>query len=90
MHCNILKGLSSKEAEYRLHQNGLNKLTEPPQTPWWIKFLKQFTGFFSVLLEIGALLCIVAFLVDLISKLVANKGEAIAMENVCNFITLIL
>lgn len=39
----------------------LNQLTPPPETPEWLKFLKQMSGFFSLLLWFGAVLCFLGF-----------------------------
>lgn len=46
------------EAAARLAKSGPNALTEKKATPMWVKFIKQFTGFLPILLEIGGLLCI--------------------------------
>ena len=44
-------GLSLEQVKKNLHEFGLNKLTPPPSTPIWIKFLKELTGFFSLLVS---------------------------------------
>eukprot|EP00002_Diphylleia_rotans_P025319 TRINITY_DN4_c0_g1_i2.p1 TRINITY_DN4_c0_g1~~TRINITY_DN4_c0_g1_i2.p1 ORF type:complete len:1006 (-),score=236.56 TRINITY_DN4_c0_g1_i2:389-3406(-) len=58
------KGLTDMEAEERLSTYGRNALTPPPQDPEWKKLLKQFTGWFSILLEVGALLSFVGYALD--------------------------
>jgi len=54
------EGLSSKEAALRLEQYGTNELRVKKEHSELLKFLKQFTNFFAVLLLIGALLAAVA------------------------------
>lgn len=49
-------GLDSGTVKRRLEEEGLNRLTPPPTTPEWIKFLRQMTGGFALLLWIGAIL----------------------------------
>ena len=46
-------GLSDDEAKARLERDGPNRLTPPASTPEWIKFVKELTGFFSLLLWAG-------------------------------------
>jgi len=58
------KGLSSVDAEERLRTYGPNALTPPKQDPEWKKLLKQFTGWFSILLEVGALLSFIGYALD--------------------------
>uniref|UniRef100_A0A673T950 Sodium/potassium-transporting ATPase subunit alpha n=1 Tax=Suricata suricatta TaxID=37032 RepID=A0A673T950_SURSU len=57
----LTMGLSSEKAQEILTRDGPNMLTPPPTTPEWIKFCKQLFGGFSILLWIGAILCFVAY-----------------------------
>ncbi len=57
-------GLSSDEAKLRLEKHGKNMLTPPEQTPAWVKFIQELTGFFSLLLWGGAILCFVGYSID--------------------------
>jgi len=57
-------GLDADDAKQRLVTHGMNMLTPPKQTPAWIKFLKELSGFFSLLLWGGALLCFVGYSID--------------------------
>ena len=57
-------GLSSSSAKLLLSEHGNNMLTPPRQTPAWVKFLNAVTGFFSLLLWGGALLCFVGYAID--------------------------
>ena len=59
-------GLSDEEAKKRsIGPDGaekLNRLTPPPQMPWYIKLiLSIFGGFFNALLWFGAVLCFIAY-----------------------------
>mmetsp|Transcript_30058 Transcript_30058/g.42255 ORF Transcript_30058/g.42255 Transcript_30058/m.42255 type:complete len:1053 (-) Transcript_30058:74-3232(-) len=58
------KGLTGSEASKRLTQYGLNQLTPAKQIPWFVKLLKEFAGFFPILLEAGGTLCIIAWFLD--------------------------
>uniref|UniRef100_A0A7N6BFC2 Sodium/potassium-transporting ATPase subunit alpha n=1 Tax=Anabas testudineus TaxID=64144 RepID=A0A7N6BFC2_ANATE len=57
----ITRGLSQARATEILARDGQNVLTPPPTTPEWVKFCRQLFGGFSILLWIGALLCFLAF-----------------------------
>mmetsp|Transcript_24130 Transcript_24130/g.41178 ORF Transcript_24130/g.41178 Transcript_24130/m.41178 type:complete len:1139 (-) Transcript_24130:789-4205(-) len=57
-------GLDADDAKQRLVTHGMNMLTPPKHTPAWIKFLKELSGFFSLLLWGGALLCFVGYSID--------------------------
>lgn len=45
----------------RLERDGPNTLKPPKEVPEIIKFLKELTGGFSLLLLIGAVLCFIAY-----------------------------
>lgn len=53
-------GLTSKEADERLYKNGLNVLETKKKGYILLKFLKQFTDFFTSILLIGSILTFVA------------------------------
>jgi magnesium-transporting ATPase (P-type) len=57
-------GLTKKDAEALLIEHGKNQLTEKPSTPWYVMLLHEFTGFFSLLLEFGGVLCFVGYSMD--------------------------
>jgi sodium/potassium-transporting ATPase subunit alpha len=61
---NITTGLSDAKAKQLLETNGPNALTPPKQTPEIIKFLKQMSSGFAILLWVGSILCIAAFIVQ--------------------------
>jgi len=54
-------GMTSENAEKRRQTEGLNMLTPPKKVPEWLKLLHEMTGFFSILLWIGAILCFVGY-----------------------------
>jgi sodium/potassium-transporting ATPase subunit alpha len=60
----IKRGLTSAEADSRLARDGLNQLSPPKTTPEWIIFLQHMSGFFSLLLWAGGILCFIAYGVD--------------------------
>nr|XP_033819437.1 sodium/potassium-transporting ATPase subunit alpha-3 isoform X1 [Geotrypetes seraphini] len=56
-----VQGLTLSKAAEILARDGPNALTPPPTTPEWIKFCRQLFGGFSILLWIGAILCFLAY-----------------------------
>eukprot|EP01116_Phalansterium_solitarium_P012111 TRINITY_DN28115_c0_g1_i1.p1 TRINITY_DN28115_c0_g1~~TRINITY_DN28115_c0_g1_i1.p1 ORF type:complete len:1054 (-),score=327.67 TRINITY_DN28115_c0_g1_i1:227-3388(-) len=54
-------GLTSIKAAELRETFGPNSLTPAKQTPLWLKFLGEFTGFFPLLLEIGGVLCFIGY-----------------------------
>ncbi|EHH15412.1 hypothetical protein EGK_01498 [Macaca mulatta] len=61
----LTKGHSHQMAREILTRNGPNTLTPPPTTPEWVKFCKQLFGGFSLLLWTGAILCFVAYSIQI-------------------------
>lgn len=57
----LFQGLSHAKAKENLERDGPNALTPPKQTPEWVKFCKNLFGGFALLLWIGAVLCFVAY-----------------------------
>eukprot|EP00117_Sycon_ciliatum_P037391 scpid90055/ scgid27984/ Potassium-transporting ATPase alpha chain 2; Non-gastric H(+)/K(+) ATPase subunit alpha; Proton pump len=55
------KGLTSTFVNERLAAEGRNELTERKGSPWYVNFLKEMTGFFSLLLWFGAFLCFIGY-----------------------------
>ena len=58
------RGLTTAKAKSNLERDGLNALTPPPKTPEWIKFMKCLFGGFALLLWLGAILCFVAYTIQ--------------------------
>ena len=54
------KGLTSQQAAESFKTSGENTLTERGKVPAYIVFLHEQTGFFSLLLWVGAGLCFIA------------------------------
>ena len=54
------QGLSSPEAERRLREHGLNVVQEYAREPAWLRLLKEFFQFFSLILWAAAGLAFVA------------------------------
>jgi sodium/potassium-transporting ATPase subunit alpha len=57
-------GLTSQTALKRYQEEGPNLLTEKKGTPWYIRFLKQITNFFAILMWIAAGLAIFVYFLD--------------------------
>jgi sodium/potassium-transporting ATPase subunit alpha len=53
-------GLTGAEAHQRLHEFGPNRIERLPTVPLFLRFIRQFTHFFAVLLWVAALLAFVA------------------------------
>ncbi|XP_067108670.1 sodium/potassium-transporting ATPase subunit alpha-2 [Osmerus mordax] len=62
------RGLTYAKALEVLARDGPNALTPPPTTPEWVKFCRQLFGGFSVLLWIGALLCFLAYSIQVATE----------------------
>ncbi|XP_072467750.1 potassium-transporting ATPase alpha chain 2 [Notamacropus eugenii] len=73
---NIIRGLTSTKAAEILAQDGPNALSPPKQTSEIIKFLKQMVGGFSILLWAGAVLCWIAYGIQL------SQDKSASMNNV--------
>eukprot|EP00344_Euplotes_crassus_P005805 CAMPEP_0196998080 /NCGR_PEP_ID=MMETSP1380-20130617/3549_1 /TAXON_ID=5936 /ORGANISM="Euplotes crassus, Strain CT5" /LENGTH=1183 /DNA_ID=CAMNT_0042414523 /DNA_START=32 /DNA_END=3583 /DNA_ORIENTATION=- len=59
-----LKGLTKDQATVKLETIGPNALTEKKAIPWYLAFLEEMTGFFSLLLWFGAILCFIGYAID--------------------------
>lgn len=55
------QGLTDAAANQRLRDEGENRLSEKKGTPWYILFIKELTGFFSILLWIASILCFIGY-----------------------------
>lgn len=60
----VTQGLSEQQVIVNRGLYGENKLTPGYSAPWWLKFLLQFTNFFSILLLVASILCFVAYGID--------------------------
>nr|AAX09623.1 Na,K ATPase alpha subunit [Hirudo medicinalis] len=61
------KGLTTEQARIVFERDGPNQLSPPKTTPEWVKFCKQLFGGFSMLLWIGAVLCFIAYSIQVAS-----------------------
>merc|ERR1719491_262157 len=55
------RGLTVEQANEGFKTYGSNTLTERGKVPWYIVFLHEQTGFFSLLLWLGSALCFIAY-----------------------------
>ena len=53
-------GLASAEAARRLAEYGANRLEKIKRAPLWLRFARQFTNFFALILWLAAALALVA------------------------------
>ena len=60
----LTKGLTTSQAAANLEEYGPNALTPPKTTPEWVKFCKNLFSGFAMLLWIGAILCFVAYTIQ--------------------------
>ena len=58
------KGLTSEFASELNAAVGDNTLTERQGKPWYLKVIAELTGFFSILLWIASILCVLAYELD--------------------------
>jgi len=61
---NLDKGLSAQKAQEKFATHGENALTEKAAVPWYCVFIKEQTGFFSLLLWFGSALCFLGFIIQ--------------------------
>lgn len=59
-----MQGLTTAQAKAIFERDGPNALTPPKTTPEWVKFCKNLFGGFSMLLWVGAILCFVAYSIE--------------------------
>lgn len=55
------KGLTASQVSVSIKEHGKNILTEKDALPWYIVFIKEMTGFFSLLLWFGSALCFLGY-----------------------------
>ena len=60
----LTKGLTTSQAAANLEEYGPNALTPPKTTPEWVKFCKNLFSGFAMLLWIGAILCFIAYTIQ--------------------------
>lgn len=53
------KGLSAREAAFRLDKYGFNRLKQIKGKPWWVRFLLQFTDLLAIILIVAGVLALI-------------------------------
>ncbi|KAE9013146.1 Sodium/potassium-transporting ATPase subunit alpha [Phytophthora fragariae] len=56
-----VNGMTTHDVHGRQEVEGLNRLTPPKQTPEIVKYIRELTGLFSMLLWVGGALCILIY-----------------------------
>ena len=67
---NLDAGMTAGQAKINQDQYGPNALTPPPTTPEWVKFCKNLFSGFAMLLWIGAILCFIAYTIQVKKELI--------------------
>ncbi|XP_069031786.1 sodium/potassium-transporting ATPase subunit alpha-3-like isoform X2 [Embiotoca jacksoni] len=70
-----VQGLTNDKAAEYLARDGPNALSPPPSTPEWLKFCRQLFGGFSILLWVGAILCFLAYVIQVATDDVPPKDN---------------
>jgi len=58
---NVQTGMSVEAAQRSFAKYGRNELTPPATTPWYVKFIQEMTGFFSLLLWGASAACFISY-----------------------------
>jgi len=58
------KGLTDAAAAQSMAIHGFNELKKKEEIPWYCAFAKELTGFFSLLLWFGSILCFIAYAIQ--------------------------
>ena len=61
---NLEAGMTTEAAFKRNAEEGDNKLPEKEKTPAWIRFVKEITNWFAIMLWVGSVLAIVTYIVQ--------------------------
>jgi sodium/potassium-transporting ATPase subunit alpha len=62
------RGLTVAQVKINAEKYGPNALTPPQTTPEWVKLCKNLFSGFAMLLWIGAILCFVAYTIQVINR----------------------
>jgi len=57
-------GMTKEKAEAKHNEVGDNALTKKESKPWWCVLFEEMTGFFSLLLWFGSLLCFIGYAIQ--------------------------
>ena len=74
-HTNLDAGLTTNQSKTNFEEYGPNALTPPPTTPEWVKFCKNLFSGFAMLLWIGAILCYIAYTIQVILKFLCSRSS---------------
>jgi sodium/potassium-transporting ATPase subunit alpha len=71
----VVQGLTMKQARFLSMRDGVNRLTPPQRTPEIVKFLRNMFAGFAILLWIGAVLCIICYIIQVYQTPFAQKDN---------------
>lgn len=54
-------GMNQENVDMRREKEGLNRLSPPKKVPEWLKYWRELTGFFCLLLWAGSLMCFICY-----------------------------
>uniref|UniRef100_K3WIH2 Cation-transporting P-type ATPase N-terminal domain-containing protein n=1 Tax=Globisporangium ultimum (strain ATCC 200006 / CBS 805.95 / DAOM BR144) TaxID=431595 RepID=K3WIH2_GLOUD len=60
----VVHGMNADNIDMRRETEGLNQLTPPKKVPEWLKYWRELTGFFCLLLWAGSLMCFVSYAIQ--------------------------
>ena len=64
----VENGLTDELVQNGIKEHGPNALTPPPTVPEWVKFCKCLFSGFAMLLWLGAILCFVAYSIQVLGN----------------------
>ncbi|KAJ0394665.1 hypothetical protein ATCC90586_003960 [Pythium insidiosum] len=60
----VTHGMNQDNVDMRRETEGLNVLTPPKKDPEWLKYYRELTGFFCLLLWVGSIMCFVSYFIQ--------------------------
>lgn len=78
----VSKGMTPHMAAEVLKRDGPNAITPPKVTPEWLRFAQNMFGWFNVLLWMGSILCLAAY----IYQIYTLEPEEVPVDNVSQIV----
>ena|SRR5277367_1454711 len=83
-----IQGLTNARVKDMQDLFGMNRMTPPSPTPSWVRFCKNLFGGFSLILWIGAALCMITFSIEY--DLIDTKPYQNVSKSIVSLLTVIL